>query len=113
MNHKGSPSRTHSHLKGTRKRDHHPYPNALLQRRTDDINNQHGKRVEIIASSHAHTMASTLTTSITLTKAEGGEKLVSTFDFSPETKLTAQSLFAYGRRFVFPQQENIFLPSPR
>jgi hypothetical protein len=55
-------------------------------------------------------MTSMLTIRITLTKAEGGEKLVSTFDFSPETNLTAQSLFAYGRSMF--QQKNIFLASP-
>jgi hypothetical protein len=55
-------------------------------------------------------MASMLTTRIALTNAQGGEKLVSDFDFSPGTKLTAQTLFAYGRsRF---QQKNIFLASP-
>jgi hypothetical protein len=52
-----------------------------------------------------------LTTRITLTKAEGGEKLVSDFDFSADTKLrNAQSLFAYGRSMF--QQKNIFLASP-
>jgi hypothetical protein len=55
-------------------------------------------------------MPSMLTTRITLTKAAGGEKLVSDFDFSTDTKLTAQSLFAYGRSMF--QQKNIFLASP-
>jgi hypothetical protein len=55
-------------------------------------------------------MTSMLTTRITLTKAAGAEKLVSRFDFSPEAKLTALSLFAYGRSMF--QQKNIFLASP-